>query len=81
MGVGPILATLRHHRLTTLLLVLQVAFTCAIVCNVAFMVVNRMKRVSLPTGIAENQLSVIASRVVGKYGKSLEEQHRADWAR
>lgn len=81
MEIRPILATLRKHKLTAILLTLQVAFTCAIVCNVAFMVVNRLQRVSLPTGIAENQLSVIASRVIGKYDKSSEGQHQADWAR
>ncbi|MBS0381547.1 MAG: ABC transporter permease [Proteobacteria bacterium] len=59
MEIRPILATLRRHKLTAVLLTLQVAFTCAIVCNVAFMIVHRVQRVSMPTGIAENQLSVI----------------------
>ena len=81
MQIRPILATLSKHKLTAILLTLQVAFTCAIVCNVAFMIVSRMQHVSLPTGIAENRLSVIASRVVGKYDKSLEKQHQADWVR
>jgi putative ABC transport system permease protein len=66
MQIQPILATLRHHKLTAVLLILQVAFTCAIVCNVAFMIANRVRRVTMPTGIAENQLSVIASSGIGK---------------
>jgi putative ABC transport system permease protein len=57
----PILSSLRRHRLTAVLLVLQVAFTCAIVCNVVFLVVQRIQRVSVTTGIAENELSVIHS--------------------
>jgi len=57
----PILSTLRHHRLTALLLVLQVAFTCAIACNVAFMLAGRMARLSLPSGVAEDELSVVYS--------------------
>jgi putative ABC transport system permease protein len=59
MEIRPILATLRKHKLTAILLTLQVAFTCAIVCNVAFMIVHRVQRVSIPTGIAEDQLSMI----------------------
>jgi putative ABC transport system permease protein len=66
MQIRPILATLRKHKLTATLLTLQVAFTCAIVCNVAFMIAHRVQRVSLPTGIAENELSVIPVRGIGK---------------
>jgi putative ABC transport system permease protein len=61
MQIQPILATLRHHKLTAVLLILQVAFTCAIVCNVAFMIVQRVQRVSVSTGIAEAELSIIHS--------------------
>ena len=61
MQLRPILSTLRHHKLTAILLVLQVALTCAIVCNVAFMIANRIADVSKPTGIAESELSTIQS--------------------
>jgi putative ABC transport system permease protein len=61
MQVRPILAALRHHKFTTLLLMLQVGLTCAIVCNVGFMVVHRVAEVSLPTGIVEAELSAIQS--------------------
>jgi putative ABC transport system permease protein len=61
MQLRPILSTLRRHKLTASLLILQAALTCAIVCNVAFMIANRLQRISVPTGMAENQLSVIHS--------------------
>ncbi|WP_077485803.1 FtsX-like permease family protein [Rhodanobacter sp. C06] len=61
MQLRPILSTLRHHRLTAMLLTLQVALTCAIVCNVAFMIASRIADVSMPTGIAESELSTIQS--------------------
>ena len=61
MQIRPILSTLRHHKLTVLLLTLQVAFTCAIVCNAAFMIANRVAEVTLPTGIDEAELSTIQS--------------------
>ena len=63
MSLQPILASLRHHKLTALLLTLQVAFTCAIVCNVAFMIANRVGQLTLPSGLAEDELSMV--RVVG----------------
>jgi len=66
MEIRPILATLRKHKLTAILLTLQVAFTCAIVCNVAFMIANRVQRTLLPTGIAEKNLSAISVRGIGK---------------
>lgn len=78
MQIQPILATLRHHKLTVALLILQVACTCAIVCNVAFMIVQRVQQISLPTGIAENQLSVIHSRFIGNDADPWAVQHKAD---
>jgi putative ABC transport system permease protein len=78
MEIRPIFSTLRRHKLTAGLLLLQVACTCAIVCNVAFMIVHRVQQVSLPTGIAENQLSVIHSRFIGNNAEPWVEQHKAD---
>ena len=79
MQLRPILSTLRRHKLTATLLTLQVAFTCAIVCNVAFMIANRVQRISVPTGIAENELSVIQSASIEKGGNPLA-QHTTDLA-
>lgn len=79
MQLRPILSTLRRHKLTATLLTLQVAFTCAIVCNVAFMIVSRVQRISVPTGMAENELSVIGSASIEKGGNPLT-QHTVDLA-
>ncbi len=79
MQLRPIFASLRHHKLTALLLTLQVAFTCAIVCNVVFMIANRVQRISVPTGIAENELAVLHSTGIEKGGNPLA-QHAADLA-
>jgi putative ABC transport system permease protein len=79
MPLRPILSSLRHHKLTALLLTLQVAFTCAIVCNAVFMIVNRIERVSIPTGIAEDELSVIHSTDIDK-GDNPQAQHAVDLA-
>lgn len=66
MEIRPILSTLRRHKLTAILLTLQVAFTCAIVCNVVFMIVQREHRVEVSTGIAEKTLWVIHVTGIGK---------------
>ena len=79
MQLRPILSTLRRHKLTATLLVLQAAITCAIVCNVVFMIANRVQRISVPTGMAENELSVIHSTGIEKGGNP-QAQHAADLA-
>ncbi len=79
MQIRPILSTLRHHKLTAVLLTLQVAFTCAIVCNVAFMVAQRVQRISVPTGIAENELSALRSRGI-EQGENMQARQTADLA-
>ena len=61
MELRPIISSLRHHALTATLLTLQVALTCAIVCNVAFMITRRIDEISIPSGVAENELSVVRS--------------------
>ena len=79
MQLHPIISSLRRHKLTATLLTLQVAFTCAIVCNVAFMIANRAQRISVPTGIAENELTMIPSRSIEK-GENPLARHAADLA-
>ena len=81
MEIRPILSTLRRHKLTAILLTLQVALTCAIVCNVAFMVANRVRQVSLPSGLDESELSVIHSTGIGQDAeKNPWAQHEVDLA-
>ena len=71
MDIRPILFTLRRHKLTCCLLILQIAFTCAIVCNTIFLIGQRLERIRVPSGIAEQELvyvelSDIGSRPDGK---------------
>jgi putative ABC transport system permease protein len=61
MPLGPILSSLSRHRLTVFLLILEVACTCAIVCNVVFMISGRTALMRLPTGLDEAGLSMIDS--------------------
>ncbi|MGN2245865.1 ABC transporter permease [Frateuria sp. GZRR35] len=68
MPLQPILASLRHHKLTATLLTLQVAITLAIVCNVVYMIASRVERISVSTGLAEDELSTVPSRNIDKVG-------------
>ncbi|MDO1529178.1 ABC transporter permease [Fulvimonas sp. R45] len=61
----PMLASLARHRLTVLLLALQVALTCAIVCNVALMIAGRAAQMRWPSGVAEDELVMIDSASLG----------------
>jgi putative ABC transport system permease protein len=79
MPLRPILSTLRHHKLTALLLTLQVAFTCAIVCNVVFMIANRVGQIMLPTGLVENELSMVQVEGIDK-SENPQARHTADLA-
>ncbi|KGI78590.1 ABC transporter permease [Oleiagrimonas soli] len=59
MELGPILSTLRRHKITAFLLVAEIALTCAIVCNAVFLISQRLERMDMPSGVAENQLVMV----------------------
>lgn len=65
MDIRPILSTLRRHKVTAWLLILQVALTCAIVCNAVFLIHQRLQRMDVPSGIAEHELLQIQFAYVG----------------
>jgi putative ABC transport system permease protein len=56
MDIQPILATLRRHKVIVWLLMLEIALTCAIVCNGVFLIVQRLHHMDMPSGIAEHEV-------------------------
>ena len=56
MDIRPILSTLMRHKIASLLIVLEIALSCAIVCNALFLIGERMDRMNMPSGIAETEL-------------------------
>src|SRR5258706_158169 len=64
MHFFPILSTLRRHRTAATLIVLEIALSCAIVCNTIFLIGDRLSRMNLPSGIANTRL-VMVKRDVG----------------
>ena len=56
MDIRPILSTLRRHKTAASLIVLEIALTCAIVCNALFLIGQRIEKINQPSGIAETEL-------------------------
>jgi putative ABC transport system permease protein len=56
MDILPILATLRRHKVILWLLMLEIALSCAIICNGVFLVVQRLQHMDMPSGVAEHEL-------------------------
>src|SRR6185312_12709224 len=49
-------ATLRRHKVILWLLMLEIALSCAIICNGVFLVVQRLQHMDMSSGIAEHEL-------------------------
>ena len=56
MELRPILSTLQRHKTTSWLLILEIALTCAIVCNAVFMIGHRLQHMHMSSGIDEHSL-------------------------
>jgi putative ABC transport system permease protein len=56
MHILPILSTLRRHRTTAALIILEIALTCAIVCNAVFLIRDRLSRMDQSSGLDEDEL-------------------------
>ena len=65
MDIHPILSTLHRHKITSLLLILQIALTCAIVCNAVFLIHQRLQRMDIPSGVADHELLQIKFAYIG----------------
>ncbi|KRE88595.1 ABC transporter permease [Frateuria sp. Soil773] len=48
-----ILSALGRHRIAVGLLVLEIAFSCAVVCNALFLIGDRLERMQRPSGVDE----------------------------
>ncbi|MBJ6978428.1 MULTISPECIES: FtsX-like permease family protein [unclassified Luteimonas] len=65
MDIRPILSTLLRHKTAAALIVLEIALTCAIICNALFMVGERLTQMRQPSGIAVDELVRIQIIPVG----------------
>ena len=56
MEIRPILSALLRHKTAALLIVLEIALSCAIVCNAVFIIGSRVEHMQRDSGIVENEL-------------------------
>ena len=59
MNLHPILSALFRHKTAAALIVLEIALSCAIVCNAVFVIGNRVGYMHRPSGVVENELLVV----------------------
>jgi len=60
MPIQPVLAALRRHRLAMLLITIEIALACAVLCNASFLIVNRLQQTQLVSGVDEAALAQIS---------------------
>ncbi|MCW4454489.1 FtsX-like permease family protein [Flavobacterium sp. MXW15] len=60
MDIKPILATLTRHRVSALLITLEIALACAVLCNALFLAVARIDLIGLDSGVDEASLATLA---------------------
>ena len=63
MELRPILSSLRRHKTAAAVIVLEIALSCAIVCNALFLIGSRLERMERPSGIAEE--TIVRLQVIG----------------
>jgi putative ABC transport system permease protein len=65
MHFFPILSTLSRHRTAASLIVIEIALTCAIVCNAIFLIGDRLARIDRSSGIVEDELVRVECTGIG----------------
>ena len=66
MDIRPILSTLRRHKTAAALIVLEIALSCAIICNALFLIAGRLDRMNRETGIANDEIVRINVAGIGQ---------------
>jgi putative ABC transport system permease protein len=56
MDIRPIISTLLRHKIAASLIVLEIALSCAIVCNALFLISGRLERMDRTSGLAEDRI-------------------------
>lgn len=65
MDIRPILSTLRRHKTASALIVIEIALSCAIVCNALFLIGTRLDRMGRDTGMANDEIVRINTAGIG----------------
>lgn len=65
MSIRPILSTLLRHKMAAALIVLEIALSCAIICNALFLISNRIDRINQGSGTVENEIMRVQITGIG----------------
>jgi putative ABC transport system permease protein len=65
MNIRPILSTLLRHKMAAALIVLEIALSCAIICNALFLIDGRIDRIKQGSGAVENEILRIQITGIG----------------
>ena len=79
MELRPILSTLLRHKTAAALIVLEIALSCAIICNALFLIGNRVERLNLISGVAEKEVVRVQLTGIGE-DENAEAQTKSDLA-
>ena len=66
MEIRPILSTLLRHKTAAILIVLEIALSCAIVCNALFLIGNRLDHMRRPSGLDESHLLFVRTNGISQ---------------
>jgi len=66
MELRPILSTLLRHKTAAALIVLEIALSCAIICNALFLISERVDRLQIVSGVAENEVVRVQLTGIGE---------------
>ncbi|MGH8396898.1 MAG: ABC transporter permease [Gammaproteobacteria bacterium] len=59
MQIQPIFAALKHHKLATFLIAMEIALACAVLCNACFLIADRLSAMNINSGVDETSLGAI----------------------
>ena len=59
LQIQPVLAALRKHRIATIVIALEIALACAVLCNACFLIAGRVQAMHVQSGVDESALGTI----------------------
>ncbi len=68
MEIRPILSSLMRHKTASLLIVLEITLSCAIICNAIFVIGSRVSHMQASSGTAEEEIVFIATSSASSNG-------------
>ncbi|MDQ6646461.1 MAG: FtsX-like permease family protein [Pseudomonadota bacterium] len=59
MQIHPVLSALRKHRVAALLIAMEIALACAVLCNACFLIAIRVQQIEIHSGVDERALAIV----------------------